>query len=388
MIKIKNIKFRKILNSAGKDATEIEILTDENILGIASTPSAIISGKREVITESAIENKEKLIKELLQKICNIELKNQSEFDMILNEHIERIGSNICLALSLAFARVYAKKEKISLVQYISNEANEKNNSLSPKPLVTIFSGGVHNKKDSIQNIMLSVNIHPFSEAVKAITEIYTYIENELKEKNILKGYGASSGMIVSDITTDEKFELVEHTIKKLNYQDKVSIAIDVAAEHFYENGKYIYEGKRVNSEQLYNIIMEYIQKYNITFVEDPFDSKDEETWKKFKKENSNILTVGDDLFATQSKYINSELANGMIVKINQVGTLTGTIDAAKKARDEKMSICVSHRSIETEDTFICDLAVALNADYIKIGGPRRGDRIAKYNRLLRLESEN
>lgn len=387
MIKIKNIKFRKILNSAGKDATEIEILTNENIVGIASTPSAIIAGKREVITESG--NKEKEIKKILEKICNIELKKQSEFDMILNDYIEKIGSNICLALSLAFARAYAKKEQISLVQYIVDEANEKNEYISPKPLIAIFSGGaVHSRKDSIQNIMLSVDIHPFSKAVKAITEIYTYIENELKEKNILKGYGASSGMIVNDITTNEKFELVEHTIKKLNYQDKVSIAIDVAAEHFYENGKYIYEGKTLNSEELYKIIMEYAKKYNITFIEDPFDSKDEEFWKRFKQENPKILTVGDDLFATQSKYINSELANGMIVKINQVGTLTGTIDAVKKARDEKMSICVSHRSIETEDTFICDLAVALNADYIKIGGPRRGDRIAKYNRLLRLESEN
>jgi len=386
MIKIRTIKFRTILNSAGKNAIEVEISTDKNIVGIASTPSAILPGKREVITENELSKE--VLNKLLEKIYNTEIESQSEFDSILASNIEEIGSNICLALSLAFARAYAKNEQISLVQYISNIANEQSKNISPKPLVTIFSGGVHNKKDSIQNIMLSVNIHPFSEAVKAITEIYTHIENELKEKNILKGYGASSGMIVNDITTDEKFKIIEHTIKNLNYEKNVSIAIDVAAEHFCENGKYFYEGKTINSEGLYDIITEYAKKYNITYIEDPFDTKDEKSWKKFKHENPEVLIVGDDLFATQSKYINSELANGILVKMNQVGTLTGTIDAFKKARDEEMSICVSHRSIETEDTFMCDLAVALNAEYIKIGGPRRGDRIAKYNRLLRLESEN
>lgn len=285
--------------------------------------------------------------------------------------------------------MYKKSEKISLVEYILKIANYKKSNISPNPLVAIFSGGVHDKekKGSIQNIMLCVNIHPFSKSIKAITEIYTYIENELKEKDLLKGYGSSSGMIVENMTINEKFEMIEQAIKVLNYEKEVSIAIDVAAEHFYKDGKYIYEGKVISPEQLNKILGEYVRKYNITYVEDPFDSSDEEWWKIFKKENPNILTVGDDLFATQDKYISSELANGIIIKMNQVGTLTGTINAFKKARTEKMLTCVSHRSIETEDTFMCDLAVALDAEYIKIGGPRRGDRIAKYNRLLRLEQE-
>lgn len=385
MILIKKIKFRNILNSAGNIALEVEMKIDKNISEIASIPSAIIPGRREAFTTNNFENKD--LNELLEKICNIEIENQKTFDSILNSYIDKLGTNICLALSLAFARVSAKSEQNSLAQYICKQTNYKMKNISLNPLIAIFSGGVHNKniKGSIQNIMLSVDIHPFSKAVKAIMEIYTYIENKLKEQNLLKGYGASSGMIAENMSTIEKLEMVEHAIKKLNYEKEVSIAIDVAAEHFYENGKYIYEGKKVSAEQLNEIISDYVKNYNITYIEDPFDSSDESWWKKFKKENPSVLLVGDDLFATQNKYINNQLANGIIIKMNQVGTLTGTINAFEKARNEKMLTCVSHRSIETEDTFMCDLAVALNSEYIKIGGPRRGDRIAKYNRLLRLE---
>ncbi len=233
--------------------------------------------------------------------------------------------------------------------------------------------------------MIAVNIHPFSKAVKLIMEIYSYIENELKKKDILKAYGSSSGMIVEKMMIEEKFSMVMDAIKTLKYEKEVSIAIDVAAEHFFENEVYTYQGKNINSKGLNDILNQYIKKYNITYIEDPFDSDDEEYWRKMKTKHKNTDIVGDDLFATQDKYINNELANGIIIKMNQVGTLTGTIKAFIKAKKENMITCVSQRSIETEDTFMCDLAVALNSDYIKIGGPRRGDRIAKYNRLLRLE---
>lgn len=236
--------------------------------------------------------------------------------------------------------------------------------------------------------MISVDIYPFSKAVKAITKIYNHIEKELKEKNLIKGYGTSSGIITKQMSTNEKFEILTKTLQKLGYDNNISIAIDVAAEHFYKNNTYIYQGNKLNSEKLYNILKEYIEKYNITYVEDPFDSNDEKWWKKIKRENPDVLIVGDDIFATQSKYIDRKLANGIIIKMNQIGTLTGTINTFKQAKINKMSTCVSHRSIETEDTFMCDLAVGLNSEYIKIGGPRKGDRIAKYNQLLRLEAAN
>lgn len=387
MIKIEEIKIREILNSVGKKAIEVEIRTDYNIRAISSSPSAIIPGKREVITTNKVN--ESKLNEMIHEVCNRELKNQEEFDSILDSYMHELGSNICLPFSLAFARIMAQIQNLTLVEYIEKVANYKKYRKSPIPLIATFSGGVHNQKEkgSIQNIMLAVDIHPFSKAIQAITDIYSYIENELKKKDILIAYGSSSGMIVEEMTIDEKFEMVLNTIKTLNYENKVTIAIDVAAEHFFKDEIYIYQGKTIQSNELNDILNQYIEKYNITYIEDPFDSKDEAYWKKMKSEYKTISIVGDDLFATRDKYINSELANGIIIKMNQVGTLTGTINAFCKAKRENMTTCVSQRSIETEDTFMCDLAVALNATYIKIGGPRRGDRIAKYNRLLRLEEQ-
>ncbi len=385
MIKVKELKLRKILNSEGKDAIETEIIINKNIKGIASTPSAIIPGKREIISKNEL-NKNELSK-MFDEIYNIKIENQEQFDNIINKYKNVLGANVCLSLSLAFARAYSKMKKTSLVKYISKLGCVENRSIEIKSLVTIFSSGVHNKSvnGDIQNIMISVDIQPFSKAVKAIIEIYNRIEKELKDKNLLKGYGTSSGMIVEKFSTEEKFEILSKTIKKLDYDENITIAIDVAAEHFYKNNFYTYQGKKLNSKKLYNTLKEYIKKYNITYIEDPFDSNDEIWWEKIKNENPNILIFGDDIFATQDKYINKELANGIVIKMNQVGTLTDTINTFENARKSKMSICISHRSIETEDTFMCDLAIGLRANYIKIGGPRRGDRIAKYNQLLRLE---
>lgn len=385
MIKIKEIKIREILNSAGKKALEVEMIADNKIKAIGSAPSAIMPGKREVITTK--ETCKNILNKMLYEICNKRLENQEEFDEILERYMQELGSNICLPFSLTFARIMAQAQNLTLVEYIAKIANSRTKRKSPIPLVAIFSGGVHNQKEngSIQNIMIAVNKHPFSKAIPPIIEIYSYIETELKKKDILKGYGQSSGMIVEEMTTDEKFEMVSKTIKKLNYEKEVTIAIDVAAEHFFKDDSYTYQGKKMKSQELSQILKDYIEKYNITYLEDPFDSNDEVYWRKIKSEYKKMDIVGDDLFATQDKYINRELASGMVIKMNQVGTLTGTIKAFYKAKREDMTTCVSQRSIETEDTFMCDLAVALDATYIKIGGPRRGDRIAKYNRLLRLE---
>ncbi len=388
MIKIKNVNLRKILNSAGKETIEVEMSINDLIKERASAPSAIIPGKRELFTSSKINDDS--LKEMIREIGNKNFQSQIEFDNILSKYIKHIGTNISLPFSLCFARLMAIAKNITLTQYIADIANCTHNKKSPIPLVTIFSGGVHNLKEngSIQNIMIAVDIHPFSEAIQPILEIYSYIEKKIKEKGLLSGYGNSSGMIVEKMDVDEKFLMVINAIKKLGYEKDVSIAIDVAAEHLFKDNMYTYLGKELNSNEFSKIIDKYIRNYNITYVEDPYDSEDEEHWKKMRLEHKKISVFGDDIFATQAKYINNELANGIIIKMNQVGTLTDTIRTFNKAREEHMSTCVSHRSIETEDSFMCDLAVALNSTYIKIGGPRRGDRIIKYNQLLRLEGNS
>lgn len=186
MIKIKEIKVREILNSVGKKAIEVEMIEDNNIRAISSSPSAIVPGRREVITtEKASKSK---LNEMINEIYHKKFTNQEELDFILDSYMEELGSNICLPFSLAFARVMAQVQNLTLVQYIEKLANYKIEKKFPIPLIAIFSGGVHNPKEngSIQNIMLAVDIHPFSKAIQAITEIYSYIENELKKKDILK----------------------------------------------------------------------------------------------------------------------------------------------------------------------------------------------------------
>lgn len=387
MIKIEKVKVRKILNSVGNFTFEIEIVDKEGRKATASSPKAIQSGKREAIITKELNIY--IFNQLIDKLCEKEIESQKQFDTLIYEYINQLGSDICLSLSLAFARIMAQKEQISLVKYIAKIALYNTNYKMPKPLVTVFSGGVHNtkNKDTIQNIMLSINKEPFSKAIIPIQEIYTKIEQQLKEKGQLRGYGASSGMLVNNMTTEQKFEMAFDAIKKLGYEKEVTLAIDVAAEHFFRNHKYEYEGKERTPKELKEIITNYKEKYNLTYIEDPFDSEDEQMWYEFKKENTNLAIVGDDLFATQNQYIDVNLANGIIIKMNQIGTLSGTIETFMRAKKENMITCVSHRSIETEDTFMCDLAVAFDADYIKIGGPRRGDRIIKYNQLLRLEEE-
>ena len=383
-MKITDIVLRKILNSGGNDAVEATIILEERFVGIASAPSAILAGGREVTSTDF----NKLENEDLEKVKKTLINNeysQKEIDKILDSFIDSIGSDICLSISLAFARAKSKSNNQTLIEYIENETNIKSNYKAPYPLVAIFSGGVHDNKDggSLQQIMLSVNTNDFNKAISIILNIYNDIENYLKEHDMFVELGNSSGFVVKNISTDEQFELLSKTIKKYGC-DNVSIAIDVAAEHLINGSYYIYQNNKYTEEEFYNLIQDYKNKYNITFIEDPFDSDKRDTWIKFKNNNKDIDIAADDLFATQSKYLDENEANTMIVKMNQAGNLTNTLATVLYARKKGIKLCVSHRSYETEDTFMIDLAVAVNSEYVKIGGPRRSDRIAKYNRLLNI----
>lgn len=384
---IKDIQLYTILNSIGKPAIETQITSIEGTYALASSPSALLSGKRESQITKKID--EKTINSLINHLTYREL-SQQQLDKILKQYLYTLGSDVCLSISLAFARLCAINNHCSLVEYIADEMSYTTKYKSPKPMVTLFSGGVHNQNEkTIQNIMIYAEADSFYESSKITSSVYSFIETYTSTHNMLLGYGQSSGMITKNLTTQQKFELISNAIQKNEYNAKLSIAVDIAAEHLWDNNQNIYclENTYLTGEELFLLLQNYVDNFPVLFIEDPFDSDNEKLWSEFLKNNSNICIAGDDLFATQCKFLNNKLANGVIIKMNQAGTLSDTLQTVIKAKSLGMILCVSHRSVETEDTFMCDLAVAIDSDFVKIGGPRRGDRITKYNRIFRLERD-
>lgn len=388
----KDIILRCVLNSCGDLSAEAEITLVDGSRGIGSVPAAIRAGRREKSRSKLAApgrfGSDLEIEQFLRLFQDEECATQNRFDLVLSQNplCQDLGSDITLALSLAFARASAAARGQSFVQYLAALGDFQPHM--PHPLVNIFSGGLHGHASTIpfQQIMLVPHTSTFAEDVTIALQLYQEIERSMKESGRLLKYSASSGMLVEthDYAT-LLVEIAEH-IARLNYSSSVSIGLDIAAEHLLQSpGLYRFAGELMSADQLIDIYKGLLRTFDIEYLEDPFDLSDSEAWHRLNSElNDNIYLIGDDLFATNALYINGELANGILLKMKQAGTLSATIEAARTAQAHKMTLCVSHRSCETEDTAMCDLAVALGADLIKIGGPRRGDRIAKYNQLLRL----
>ena len=386
-ITISQVRLRTILNSGGTLAAEAEINLDGGGYGRASAPVAIVPGRREQArTALAGLHEQDFILDIPITLSGQTYQDQKQFDDFLEQQIERYGADICLSLSLAFARAVAARQGDTLVRYICSLAETRPSM--PAPLVAVFSGGIHAESGSLpfQQIMLTVDAAEAREAVQAVLQIYGSVEAELIKTEAFHSYSASSGMVTRKLSADQMLDMLAKHIEQNGYAHIARIAIDVAAEHLRSpNGLYRFGTSEISSQELIRRYSDLCRIYPISYIEDPFDPTDVDAWKTLRTQlNNDVLVVGDDLFATNSKYVDAELANAILLKMNQAGTLSATLRAALKARAEKMTLCVSHRSLETEDTFMCDLAVALGAHLIKVGGPRRGDRIAKYNQLLRL----
>lgn len=381
MEKVKNIIIRRILNSTGGDAYEAEVELDNGIVGLASSPVAIEPGRREKkVTGNDFSHL------LVEKMENC-LFSQSSLDQFLETHIDNLGTDITLSISLAFARASSKAENISLVKYLEKLIEIKKKNRYVVPLVPIFSGGVHDYSlgGSMQQIMICVHELDFEMTLYVIRSIYHEVEQVLLENGLLKGLAASSGFLVKSLTVDEEFALLEKIIQKSEWKDNLSIAIDVAAEHLWQNGKYKFYNKFYLPNEFENLLYHYIEKYSIAIVEDPFYYYDIENWKSlYARLKNKVEILSDDYSATQIQYLDEKIADGLIIKMKQVGTLSATLLLVSKIKSLGLKTCVSHRSCETEDTFISDLAVAIDSDYIKIGAPCRGDRVEKYNQLIRL----
>ena len=388
--RVDTITIRTILNSQGGRSLEANLRLEDGSTGFGAAARAIIPGRRERdLTASAQLGSQKddaNVRELREYLKGRGFESQREFDALFSEggRFVKVGADIALALSLAYCRAQARACGCSLKDQMVGLSDLEPGM--PHPIVNIFSGGEHGGHISYQQLMIIPQHDRIHDDVETALQVYGEIEELVTSKGMVEGYSASSGMLTTSSDLRELFDIIASTIERLGVADHVALGTDVAAEHLEQgDGTYRVGSEILTVDELAALHRKFLDDYNFCFYEDPFGPDDVAPWRALTEyAPPSTIIVGDDLFATNVKNIDPGLATGILLKMNQVGTVSGTLDAATAARKAGMRLCVSHRSKETEDTAMCDLAVAIGADLIKVGGPRRGDRIAKYNQLIRL----
>ena len=407
MAKIRSIKAREILNSLGEPTVEAELETEQGVFR-ASVPSGVSKGKYEAVeirdggerffgkgVRKAVENIEKII---ASKTIGEDVSNQKKIDEILivldgTENKSHLGANAILAVSLANLRAGAAAEKLPLWKWISKIAQRQ--PTLPTPCILSMEGGLHGGGNlDVQEFMVVPQADSFQEKLRIGAEIYHTLGSILTKKygKSATNVGIEGGFTPPLKRTEKGLDLVMTAAEKAGYKDKVKIILDVAASVFFRNGKYYFEDKILNKEELLKFFSEVLEKYPIIAIEDPFG---EEDWEGFQRITENlgkkITVIGDDLLVTNIERIKKakekKACNGLILKPNQVGTVSEAITAAKYAIENGWQVFVKHRGGETNDDFIADLSVGLGTGWIMAGAPSRGERVAKYNRLLKIEKE-
>jgi enolase len=412
MSKIKSIKAREILDSKGNPTVEVDLTTDLGTFR-ASVPSGVSKGKYEAVEirdggkryfGKGVLKAVKIINQIIgPKLRGKRVKEQKKIDDFLikldgTKNKSKLGANSLLPVSIAVCRAVAAEQNLSLYTYISKLAKEGPLKTLPQPCFLLLEGGLHSASElAIQEFMIVPQIRTFFKALQAGSEIYQTLK-EILRKKIGKeaiNLGLEGGFAPPLNKTQEALNLIIEAIKKAGYQNKVKIILDIAASCLYQKGIYKLEGMSFSREKLLKFYFNLIKKYPLVALEDPFDQEDWQSWKmlksKVESEKSKVLILGDDLLATNlervKKAVKEKACNGLILKPNQIGTISETIEVAKYAKENGWQIFVKHRSGETNDDFLADLAVGLRADYLMAGAPARGERVAKYNRLLRIEEE-
>jgi len=406
--KIKKIRAREVLDSRGDPTVEVELST-KNFSVNSIVPSGASTGIHEALelrdndkkryggkgVLKAVNNANKIIS---KKLIGLDCTKQREIDNLLTEldgteNKSKLGANAILGVSMAVCKAGAASLKLPLYLYLSNISGNKKLTL-PISQMNMLDGGAHvGAEDDIQEHMLVPHgFNSFSESLRAGAEAYHAIKNK-----IVKEYGykvasitAEGGFIAPMNGVEERLQFLQSSIEQAGYSKKISIALDSAASEFYKDSKYILGEKSMSSEELVNLYKELVRSYPIISIEDGLAQDDWDGWALLSKElGKKIQLVGDDLLVTNIGRIRMALehkaCNALLLKVNQIGTVTEAIDAANIAMKNKWNVIVSHRSGETEDTFIADLAVGLGASQSKFGAPARSERTAKYNRLLRIE---
>ena len=409
---IVNVHAREILDSRGNPTIEVDVLTSDGSMGRAAVPSGASTGIHEAVELRDGDESRYLGKGVLKAIANVNdildeelhgtvITNQKEIDDIMcqvdgTDNKGNIGANAILGVSLACARAAADSLSISLYSYLGGMLG----TTMPVPMMNILNGGSHadNKIDVQEFMVMPLGASSFSEALKMGTEVFHHLKAVLKSKGLSTNVGDEGGFAPNLQSNEEGIKVVMEAIEKAGYipGKDIYIALDAAASEFYnkEEGVYHLEstGEKLTSSQMVDFWADWCEKYPIVSIEDGLDEDDWKGWKQLtEKLGDTVQLVGDDLFVTNTKRlsrgIEEGIANSILIKVNQIGTLSETIEAIQMANKAGYTSVMSHRSGETEDSIIADLAVALNTGQIKTGSASRSDRVAKYNQLLRIEEE-
>ena len=410
---IVDVRAREILDSRGNPTVEVEVLTENGIMGRAAVPSGASTGKYEAVELRDNDKSRYLGKGVLNACNNVDDKirealigedvfEQRYIDDIMNEldgteNKSNLGANAILGVSLAVAKAAAEESGQSLYRYIGGV----NAHIMPVPMMNILNGGSHadNSIDFQEFMIMPIGADLFSEGLRMGVEVFHHLKSVLKSKGYSTNVGDEGGFAPNIKSNEEAIEIVLKSIESAGYSPGVDvmIAMDAAASEFYNEEEKVYHfhksgGKKLTSEEMVEYWAGWVNKYPIFSIEDGLHEDDWAYWSKLTKAlGDRVQLVGDDLFVTNTRRlqrgIDEYAANSILVKVNQIGSLTETIDAVNLATRNGFTSVMSHRSGETEDTTIADLAVALNTGQIKTGSASRSDRIAKYNQLLRIEEE-
>ncbi|WP_441250567.1 phosphopyruvate hydratase [Kitasatospora sp. McL0602] len=397
---------REILDSRGNPTVEVEVGLDDGSTGRAAVPSGASTGAFEAVElRDGDKNRylgkgvEKAVLAVIEQIgpelvgydaTEQRLIDQAMIDLDATDNKGSLGANAILGVSLAVAHAAAEAADLPLFRYLGGP----NAHVLPVPMMNILNGGSHADSNvDIQEFMIApIGAESFSEAVRWGVEVYHTLKGVLKERGLSTGLGDEGGFAPNLDSNREALDLITEAIKKAGYVPgkDVALALDVAASEFYKDGAYQFEGKALSAEELIEYYAGLVEAYPLVSIEDPLDESDWDGWKAMTdKLGDKVQLVGDDLFVTNparlAQGIETGTANALLVKVNQIGSLTETLDAVELAQRNGYRCMMSHRSGETEDVTIADLAVATNCGQIKTGAPARSERVAKYNQLLRIE---
>jgi enolase len=410
MAKIESVKAREILDSRGNPTVEVDVILDNGILGRAAVPSGASTGTREAVELRDGDNKRYAGKGVLDAVENVNKviapeiigrnpKEQREIDYAMisldgTENKSKLGANAILGVSIAVAKAAALDAKLPIYEYLGGHEARR----LPVPFLNIINGGKHADNNvDIQEFMIApIGAPTFREAMRYAAETYHALKSVLKSKGLSTSVGDEGGFAPNLTSNEEAIQVIIEGIEKAGYKPgkDIALALDPAASEFYQDGSYFFKAdkRKLSSEGVADYYYSLIGRYPIISIEDGLAENDWDGWKKLTKAlGEKIQLVGDDIFVTNPKIfkqgIEQGIANSILIKLNQIGTVTETLETVKIAKAAGYTCMFSHRSGETEDSFLADITVATNAGQLKTGAPTRSERLAKYNQLMRIEEE-